>query len=167
MAQIPQSLKHARFVAMDILRDYSIIEPPVNLSKIIEWEWLKLFEIPFPKDADSLSWMLDLEQKMIVVNENDADFNKPFTVAHELGHYILHRKFLEKFPEKYSVVFKKKWFDDTDFLEKEANCFASNLLVPNFMLWIYKDYLSIFELSKIFTVSPTLIEKRLTQEYDK
>lgn len=166
MDKIPESLKNARFAALDLLKDYNILTPPVNLSSIFLWEGIKVYEFPFPTETDSIAWLLDIEQKFVLINENDEDFNKPFTAAHELWHWLLHKNYMNKHPEKYSLVFKKRWkIDNEDYIEKEANCFARNLLVPKFMLDTYKDYLSIWELAKVFGVSPLLIEQRLSQEY--
>lgn len=163
---IPESLKPALFAATDLLRDYNILTPPVNISKIFAWLWLALYEIPFPWELDHLSWMLDIENKSVYINENDEDYNKSFTAAHELWHWILHKKFLEVEPEKYLFVFKKRWKIDTDDqLEREANCFAKNLIVPKFMLDTLRTKFSIIELAKIFWTSPLVIEKRISQEY--
>lgn len=167
MDKLPKSLRQARFVALDLLKDYNILTPPVNLWYILTWEGLQLYEFPFPAEADEIAWMINIEEKIILVNENDEDFNKPFTVAHELGHWMLHRMFLEKNPEKYSIVFKKKKPDDDyDLLEREADCFARNLLIPKFMLDTYKNNLWIMELAKLFSISPLLLEKRISQEYE-
>lgn len=167
MDKIPESLKSARFAALDLLRDYNIYTPPVTFDNILSGEWLKLIEFIFPAQADDLAWMLDIEQKTILINKNEEDFNKSYTVAHELWHWILHKKFLEKNPEKYSIVFKKKLPNiDEDELEREANCFALNLIIPKFMLDSYIDTFWIMELSKIFWTSPLLIEKRISNEYE-
>lgn len=167
MDKLPKSLKQARFVALDLLRNYNIYSPPVNLNQILEWEWLNLYEFQFPNETDDIAGMLDIEKKLILINENDEDFNKPFTVAHELWHWVLHKMFLEKNPEKYSIVFKKKWSEeDKDYLEREADCFARNLLIPKFMLDAYKDSLWITELAKLFSISPLFLEKRISQEYE-
>lgn len=167
MDKLPKSLRQARFVALDLLTNYNIYSPPVNLLQILAWEGLKLYEFQFPEEANDIAWMINIEEKTIFINENDEDFNKPFTVAHELWHWMLHRMFLEKTPEKYSIVFKKKWADEVnDLLEREADCFARNLLIPKFMLDAYKSELWIMELAKLFSISPLALEKRISQEYE-
>ena len=167
MDKIPISLRPARQAAVDLLRDYNVVVPPVNISEILAWEWLYISEFPFPPDADDLSWLLDISDKHVFINEHDNDCNKSYTVAHELWHWVLHRNYLQKEPEKYSVVFKKKWQRmNEDILEIEADCFARNLLVPRFMLDEYRNRAWIMELSKIFWVSPFLIEQRIAQEYE-
>ncbi len=62
-----------------------------------------------------------------------------FAIAHELGHFVLHRKLLIKHKEygeqlidtDYDTVSgKKKILTDRDRLEYQANSFASSLLLP-------------------------------------
>lgn len=166
MDRIPESLKPARFAALDLLRDYNVLEPPVNISKFLEGENISIFEFPFPSEIDDLAWMLDIEKRIIFINENDDDHNKSFTVAHELWHWIMHKEVIKKKPEKYSIVSRKRWLLNTeDDYEKEADCFARNLLVPKFLLDKFIENYSIVDLSKIFGTSPYLIEKRISQEY--
>lgn len=168
MAKIPDSLKTSAFAAIDVLRNYNILEPPVNISKILDWEWLMIWEFSFPNELENIAWMLDVDKKMIYINEDDEDFNKSITVAHELWHWILHKKILLRNPDKYSFVFKKRWSSIVyDSLENEANCFARNLIVPWFMLDTYKPHFSIKELAKIFGTSPFIIEKRIAHEYSE
>ncbi|MBF0596904.1 helix-turn-helix domain-containing protein [Faecalibacter rhinopitheci] len=54
---------------------------------------------------------------IMIINKKIPDSRKSFTIAHELGHIIMHFK--------YGII-----TEDRD-VEKEANEFASNLLMPN------------------------------------
>jgi len=66
---------------------------------------------------------------------DDAEFEKAshryrFSVAHELGHFVLHRKYYPR-----SVVDMREWLAIShsvanDYAEFQANYFAGNLLVP-------------------------------------
>lgn len=72
-------------------------------------------------------------QTLIKIN-SDIQFEarRRFTIAHEIGHFILHRK-LEVHSENDSTL---NWFQDTEkqaisgIQEYEANDFASELLMP-------------------------------------
>jgi Zn-dependent peptidase ImmA (M78 family) len=77
------------------------------------------------------------EGRRYIILYNDAphipDARKRFTLAHELGHYILRHR------------------TDGEKQEREANCFARNLLAP---YWIadqngirFKDYPQVFGIS--------------------
>jgi len=56
--------------------------------------------------------------------------------------------------------------NETDPLEKEANCFAANLLVPKYLLDKYKDK-DVADLAKLFNVSKDVIRFRLKSEYGR
>lgn len=63
---------------------------PVDCKKIAEE--LKL-RVRFEKiDDNGFSGMLDVTQRLILCNENiTSKGRKNFTIAHELGHYSLHK----------------------------------------------------------------------------
>jgi len=85
------------------------------------------------------------------------DFTSPnrdrFTVAHELGHYILH----SKFGETPMIAHR----EDHNIAEREANWFAAALLMPkDIFIHKSKEGLSNSELSSYFKVSQQAIEVR-------
>ena len=62
---------------------------------------------------------------IIGLNKNHSDSRKRFTLAHELGHYVLHRRRQGDFSD--SVFFRSF---DMDNIEYAANEFASEILMP-------------------------------------
>lgn len=62
--------------------------------------------------------------KVIHVNENLPFAKQLLTIAHELGHAILH-------PEMNTAFLKKNTLFSTDKFEIEANTFAVELLLPD------------------------------------
>lgn len=77
-------------------------------------------------DSDKFSGLtvqLDRNFPMIVVNKNMPNDHKKFTIAHELGHIIMHIPFAED-PELFERL------EDLDTVEKEADRFAGAFLVP-------------------------------------
>lgn len=104
-----------------------------------------------------------------------------YSVAHEIGHYVLHRELAEQFPkdekklrEFYSEIPEREY----SFLEYHANEFAGALLVPrnelSSRLALYVDSSKPIEegilveavdaLAGHFAVSTTVIEIRLIKE---
>ncbi len=68
----------------------------------------------------------------IFVNPKARPERRRFTIAHELGHFILHRASQPKFLcDKESVY---SGIDNLKQIEREADDFASNLLMPGDML---------------------------------
>lgn len=166
--KLPESLKPSRYAALDILRDYNYYTPPINLIQICEWEGIIVMEFDFIDKLSVFSSYFDFKSKILYLNKSDDELNKVFMIAFFLWIFTLNRDLLEKEPEKYSIFHKKIWnFEESkDKVIRESLCFARNLLVPKFMLDVYYSVLDINDLSKVFWVSPILIQKRISQEYE-
>ncbi|MCT4617579.1 MAG: ImmA/IrrE family metallo-endopeptidase [Candidatus Gracilibacteria bacterium] len=161
--KIPDSLKLAKFFALEILEQYNITKPPVDITKILNDLGLNLEEMEFPESVDNISGMLDIENKTIFINKNDADTRKAFTVAHELGHYVMHQQELAQ-NDSYAIVYRKE-NKNRDIIERQADQFAAHLLAPKFLLDNFVADFSAPQLAKLFGVSPQMMEFRLTNEY--
>lgn len=71
----------------------------------------------------------------IVVNARDSEPRKRFTIAHELGHYLLHRDLIGNGTDDnraYRSVAGSQFYNSklTQAHETEANRFAAGLLMP-------------------------------------
>lgn len=67
----------------------------------------------------------------IHINQTLSEGERIFTCAHELGHVILHQKVNTSF-------LKRNTFCSVDRIEREANTFAVEMLIPDPLL---KDYI--------------------------
>ena len=63
----------------------------------------------------------------IYINRNEPATRQRFTIAHEIGHFILHRELIEQ--QKGSVLYRKD-FNNNSPAESQANFFAAALLMP-------------------------------------
>mgnify|MGYP001577598842 CR=1 FL=1 len=116
-----------------------------------------------PGKLSRVSGFFDADSKTIYVNINDSLTRQNFTIAHELGHYILGHD-----TKEYGVLLRFPELNAKEDVEKEANCFAANLLVPEKML---KEIMRSYSLDKkdvpilaqIFGVSNMVMEYRLTR----
>lgn len=107
-----------------LLKRVEIPEPPVQLLRILSvWKNLTIVE----EDLDGAGYLLPLGRLggEIIVNKNDPEERKRFTIAHELGHWIL------------GLMCEKKWGEfrqppgvSRATLEKWCDTFATNLLMP-------------------------------------
>ncbi|MDD3588256.1 MAG: ImmA/IrrE family metallo-endopeptidase [Thermoguttaceae bacterium] len=104
-------------VARQLRKDWNIPVGPISdLTKLLEQH--NIIVIPFDFETDKLDGFyicLDSGLICIVLNTNDAfapDRNR-FTLAHELGHVLLHRNVL---PDRET--------------EREADAFAAEFLMP-------------------------------------
>ena len=64
------------------------------------------------------------KHRYVFLNQNLSDQAARVVMAHELGHAILHRK-------ENCYFIRNKTFLSNAKIEKEANCFAAELLVPD------------------------------------
>lgn len=102
-------------------------------------------------------------QKNIYVNNSDSKERKRFTIAHELGHYLLHRNLIEK--EGGTVLYRGI---NGNIIEQQANRCAGALLMPKSLVENYFEKLEepinikIAVLAKIFNVSVDAMYTRLS-----
>lgn len=95
---------------------------PVDLDAIAEVLQLRIERFPFPNE---ISGLLKKELRVIGVNETHPERRQRFTLAHEIGHYVLGHNITndEDFVDDLKT-------DSTSTTEREANYFASVLLMP-------------------------------------
>ena len=166
MLIIPYLLAPAKEQAISLLRQHEIDTPPISFGKILQSLWLSIIEKEFPSDMLDISGFLDIEKWIIYINAKDTFQRRMFTLAHEIGHFILHQEILKLEPGKYELVYRSQQLEWTsDLIEQQANCFAAHLLVPKNMLDKYYHQASIDQLSTIFWVSKQVIGYRIATEY--
>lgn len=116
---------------------------------------------PMVLDVDSCEGMLvrnptDAAEWGIFYNGKANPERRRFTIAHELGHFILHRGQQQSFNcDKESVY---SGIDTIRVIEREADDFASNLLMPGDLLreWISSrriDFRVLGDIAQRFQVS--------------
>lgn len=95
----------------------------------------------------------------IYVNQKHSSNRQRYTIAHELGHYCLHKDFIKEFND--TTFFRKE--KDWTSREYEANQFAANLLMPkeNVERALDNNIITIKELSDVFGVSMIAMKNRL------
>ncbi|MCB1473940.1 MAG: ImmA/IrrE family metallo-endopeptidase [Rhodobiaceae bacterium] len=148
----------AKSEADRLTEEYTI--PPVPVLEIAEHNGVDVKFVEFDKYADEISGFCDFSEAKIYVNAEDILSRQMFTIAHELGHWILHRDIFLADPESYPVMPRFTNPDASDPLEEEANHFAANLLVPNRLLRPIID-LPISSLADLFAVSRIMMEYRV------
>lgn len=121
-------------VAKQLILNNNVIKAPVDVRAIAE-RFAIVVEKRMP---DNLSGMLvptpgadDGRRHTIVVNKDHAETRQRFTIAHELGHLLLH----DYRRPHADAVFKVRLranvnYDDSIKEEIEANHFAAELLMP-------------------------------------
>ena len=117
--------------------------------------------------SDDLSGLISYEDGKYSLKVNDAHsiLRKRFTVAHELGHYLLHQDILKKEGKILERSVKKTPTEiDGVKREREANEFAAELLMPEkHFIERYREfqYAVLEQLSEYFAVSVAAVRVRL------
>jgi len=148
----------AERTANSLTKDYT--SPPIPVLEIAERSGVNVVFTRFDKFDEVVAGFCDFPGKKLFVNANDAPVRQRFTMAHELGHWILHREYYLEHPDKYPVLPRYSNPDNSNPMEKEANCFAANLLFPKRLLLPVKGAF-VSALADIFVVSVTMMEHRL------
>lgn len=142
-----------------LLKMASITSVPVDVEKIASILDFKIVKYPFP---DKLSGQVTIVegQKIIGVNEKHSETRQRYTIAHELGHFLNgHQHYQTSYVDDHT-----RFYDPHFHQEKEADLFASELLMPKDLL--EKDVADIgidtVKLSEKYQVSEQSMIIRLT-----
>ena len=120
-------------MARQILRSMGE-ELPVDIYAIARAYNIDVKEVAL---EDSVSGVLVIKngRAIIGVNETHLPSRQRFTIAHEVGHYLLHRDFSDVFVDASPVFFRDgRSSDGTVLQEVQANAFAAELLMPEIVL---------------------------------
>lgn len=125
-------VSRAAEVAREILASAGVTQPPVPVEEIAAAHGAELSYEPF---RGGISGMLyrDDDRQVIGVNASHAATRQRFTIAHELGHLLLHER------RKLIVDSHIYLRDDRSSMgtydeEVDANAFAAELLMPEEMV---------------------------------
>ena len=148
----------------NILLQNDMYKLPANVIQIANACGIKVYAGEL-MDGISGAITYDKESELfeITVNKNDSLERQRFTIAHELGHYFLHKDMLEKDEFHIDAMYRGNITNDEKARdkEKEVDYFAGALLMNRVMLEnLYNEY-SIAELADIFKVSVSAMTVRL------
>lgn len=155
-------LEKVKQKASKVLSDNHIIEPFVNVFDIADEAGLSIEYRKMPQGNTDVSGFFDSKTRTIYVNVDNSIARRTYTVAHELGHYFLGHQ-----PDEYGLYRRNNSYSGTkEEKEKEADCFAANLLMPeNMIRKELREYPflknSIQLLADRFGVSPSAMTYRL------
>lgn len=169
-------------VVENFLTKYNINEPPIKVEEIAK-DKLNIIVVRRPyKSQNKLAAMLirdeDSGKVIIALNGDHKKEKQRFSIAHEIGHFLLHpaeKLFVDR---EFSVDYRdSRTAIGKHIKEIEANRFAGNLLVPrrflvedlrNYLLKEKVDKIKISqELSKKYEVSTNTINIRINALLDE
>lgn len=155
--------ENIRALARGFLKKNNLYSFPVNLTRAAE---IAGAIIIFQKLPEKISGLVievgNSEYPYIIgVNINKSFNHKRFTIAHEIGHIVLNHLKKQKIMCEIGLLNSELKINK---FEKEANIFASEILVPTDKLkQILSWNLSDNGLSKFFQASKEVIKYRLNQ----
>jgi Zn-dependent peptidase ImmA (M78 family) len=151
-----EHLHYIETLANNALKSIDCTEPPVPVDKIAEKLELRVIPFKFP---DSISGVLRKGKKAIGVNEAHHAIRQRFTIAHEIGHFVLNHGNDE------DMVDGSFNGGGSNGIEREANAFASFLLMPR--EWVLDRHKKIGldpkKLAKEFNVSEQAMTIKLLE----
>lgn len=144
--------------------ELGLYSPPINPVDVARRLGVEVKFVRFGAEHQDISGFYDPDEHAIYVNSDEYPQRQTFTIAHELGHALLHRDWAKT--EEYQVLMRDDGTDHGEDHEKEANAFAAHLLVPKDLLGDYSG-LPESDLARLFAVSVPTIKNRLKFEYGR
>lgn len=132
---------------------------PVDVEKLAEDLGLEVLYEDLGKDISGKLEKMG-NKFFIYCNKTEPNVRRRFTIAHEIGHFILHRHLIDG-----GIVDNKLYRDNRldGAIEREANSFAADLLMPiNLISQLQKDgYTTIEQVAKKLNVSQIALKIQL------
>jgi transcriptional regulator with XRE-family HTH domain len=154
------SARRPGVAARELLKLSGPSKPPVDVKMLAEGCGALVLEFPFDDDLSGLLVELD-GGAAIGVNSDQPAVRQRFTIAHELGHFLLDHH------ERFHIDLGQNDRDGTppgyDWMsERAANDFAAELLMPaNMVHELYDGEPAVSDLAALFDVSSLAMGYRL------
>jgi Zn-dependent peptidase ImmA (M78 family) len=141
--------------ADEILRTFGVHAPPVNVDAIARGLGIIVHYVPNPGWDGAVS--SSEERAEVWIRESDAAVRQRFTLAHEIGHLLLHPLGVAYRDTQGGTM---RGFNP---MERAANQFAASLLMPTWMVRAAWGGMSgdAWSLSRLFDVSEQAMSIRL------
>ena len=141
----------------DLLRQNQIERPPTDVYRVAGSLGIKILLTKFDRDDVSGVLIRKGDDILIGVNVDHSSNRQRFTIAHEIGHFLLHM-IKPIFVDQVILRFRDDVSSEgCDLEEIEANVFAAELLMPEFFILRDIGSLDIWDDESI---------QRLAREYD-
>lgn len=146
---------------------------PIPIEKVAGSAGATIRYRPLDNDLSGMVQRVDEKTAIIGINSSHADVRKRFSIAHEIGHLVLHDDENLHVDEEVrsNVQYRNEYSSlGVDDKEIEANQFAAEILMPEQMLLKDIERLkdknpesAIEELAKLYDVSIQSMTIRLTR----
>ena len=157
----------------NLLKSFDLFETPVDVIKVADNLGIDIIFDSLDSDVSG-ALIFDENHPTICINEDQHSVRQRFTIAHEIGHFELHKDSEELFidlKQNLSVVLRSNNYvtKSERIMEYQANRFAASLLMPIELLFKEIDDKEIDiddedqlqELAELFEVSYSALSIRL------
>lgn len=157
MSRINEKLE---IFALEILTQNDMLRLPVDLAIIASNNDIEVYKESLPNGiSGAIKYNRDINKFQILIEKFDSFARQRFTLAHELAHFFLEDKKLQKNGE---VHFDQKYRKTKNRDEEDVEYLAGAILMNKDILTsLYEINPSISELSNIFKVSESAMTVRL------
>lgn len=146
----------------DILLNNDMYTIPVDVIMLAHNNDIRVFEAELDKNiSGAIRFNNETKKFEILVNSKDVKVRQRFTIAHELGHFFLHKDILESEDIHIDILYRTEKTPEEVEREKEVDYFAGALLMNMTLLKKLRNNYSITELADLFEVSASAMTVRL------
>lgn len=123
-------------ITQAILSSIGINNLPIDVESIAQTRGLNIISYPL---ESKISGILVISQGNATIgyNKTESRQRQRFTIAHELGHFELHKDLTQIFYDKsFKIMYRSgdKVQGESARIEREANAFAAAILMPEEIL---------------------------------
>ena len=156
-------------VARQLLERRSLSRPPVPVREIAIAEGCLVKAAFLDGELSGMAFITD-DRPVIVVNSRHHPNRQRFTIAHELGHHLMHRSMLLSGVHVDKGILRRDAESSTGEISSEiqANAFAAELLMPRQLMQPYlsgsfdvEDDIAVHRLAEMFGVSTAAMTNRI------
>ena len=122
--------------AQEFYDTYGKQQIPVCIDRIIEFDLdIEIRPIPGLADRFEGGGYATRDWSCISYDQSQVDIRARFTLAHEVGHFVLHKEIFDALPqadsiEEWAEIYRQIPSRELGWLEAQANKFAACLLIP-------------------------------------
>jgi Zn-dependent peptidase ImmA (M78 family) len=143
----------------EILKESDTFSAPVKVEKIASFLDIKVDFISLGEDISGLL-LVENGKGFIGVNVTHSVVRQRFTIAHEIGHFVLHYQDSGLFIDKeYNAFRNLNSSTGNDRAEIQANIFAAFLLMPKILL---ENHIK----SRSFDLADDLILSKIAKDFE-
>lgn len=154
MSKINEKLEE---LTSNILLNNDMYKIPVDVVKIANTNDIPVYEGELDKKiSGAIRYDKQKDAFEILVNKDDLKVRQRFTIAHELGHFFLHKDILKNDEIHIDIMYRM-----TNEQEQEVDYFAGALLMNKTILENLHKENTIAELAELFNVSVSAMTVRL------